>query len=59
MSSQFIGLTVFITLKDAENTQLRGIVADVVMSGQDNELDLTNGWPHRFLQLEQHADIQM
>lgn len=38
MASQFIGLTVFLILKDPEQTQLRGLVADVVVQ----ELVLTN-----------------
>lgn len=39
MSSQFIGLTILLTLNDPSHTQLRGLVADVI--GQ--ELTLSNG----------------
>lgn len=39
MSSQFIGLTILLTLNDPSHTQLRGLVADVI--GQ--ELTLNNG----------------
>ncbi len=39
MADQFIGLTVYLTLKDAQQTEVRGLVADVI--GQ--ELGLRNG----------------
>lgn len=37
--AEFIGLTVFLTLHDAEHTQLRGLVREVV----NRELVLSNG----------------
>lgn len=39
MASQFIGLTILLTLNDPNHTKLRGLVADVI--GQ--ELTLSNG----------------
>lgn len=43
MASQFVGLTILLTLNDPNHTKLRGLVANVI--GQ--ELTLSNGiFPH-------------
>ncbi|KAI5807086.1 hypothetical protein EDC01DRAFT_742943 [Geopyxis carbonaria] len=51
--SQFVGLTVLVTLK-TDGTQLRGLVAGVIQTEQENELSLRNEIARMFIN---HAKV--